>query len=69
MAKYRIVKCKHSEDAYRVDEKILGLFWVKEFGDGYVPFTLHDCEFHVMYLKNRAKIRKANSKDKIVKVY
>ena len=68
MAKYRIVKKKHTLDSYMVQKKLLGLFWYTIVGD-ILHFDLRDCEWFVERNIQQAKIAKDNPRDIVVKTY
>lgn len=68
MAKYRIVKKKHTKDFYMVQQKIFGLFWYTRYGDIF-PYSLNECILLVEDYIARDKLKKDNSRDIVVKTY
>lgn len=68
MAKYRIVKKKHTEESYMVQQKILGVFWQTRCGDIF-PYSLKECERVIESFIERDKLKKDNPRDIVVKTY
>ena len=74
MAKYRIVKMKHYAAAYKVQEKIFGLFWVDTH---WYCTTLSSCEWCIeraietarLNALEIARLKKEYPRDIVVKTY
>jgi len=68
MAKYRIVKRKHADNLYMIQQKIFGLFWYTRYGDIF-PYSLNECILLVEDYIAREKLKKDNPRDIVVKTY
>ena len=68
MAKYRIVKKKHTKESFMVQQKIFGLFWQNRCGDIF-PRSLKECELDIEYYIEREKLKKDNPRNIVVKTY
>jgi len=65
MTKYRIIKVKGYENSYKLQKRMLFIFWVDET----LLNDLEFCEWKLNELIKRDKAKKANPKNIIVKEY
>lgn len=68
MANYRIVRAKGYADAYLIQKKILGWFWIAYDG-GILYHSIKTCEEKIKWIMNWEKIKKDNPKNVVIKEY